>query len=98
MRTKTPSVEQGVAKLSGGNQHRVVRGFPPSPSCHPDEPTRVIDVGAKYEIYELIIQMADAGEGVSLSSVRFLPNCSASGPHLHDPRGRDHRRLTKGEG
>ncbi len=71
MRIKTPSIEEGVNKLSGGNQQKVVLGkwlFTDPEVLILDEPTRGIDVGAKYEIYELINQMADAGKGVLVIS------------------------------
>ena len=68
---KAPSVNAGVAKLSGGNQQKVVLGkwlFTEPELLILDEPTRGIDVGAKYEIYELIQQLAAAGKGVILIS------------------------------
>ncbi len=71
MRIKAPSIEEGVNKLSGGNQQKVVLGkwlFTEPEVLILDEPTRGIDVGAKYEIYELINQMADAGRGVLVIS------------------------------
>ncbi len=71
MRIKTPSIEEGVNKLSGGNQQKVVLGkwlFTDPEMLILDEPTRGIDVGAKYEIYEIINQMADAGKGVLVIS------------------------------
>jgi len=67
MRIKTPSVEMGVSKLSGGNQQKVVLGkwmFTGPDLLILDEPTRGIDVGAKYEIYEIINKLADSGRGV----------------------------------
>ncbi|PKQ30809.1 MAG: ABC transporter ATP-binding protein [Actinobacteria bacterium HGW-Actinobacteria-2] len=71
MRIKAPTIEEGVNKLSGGNQQKVVLGkwlFTEPEVLLLDEPTRGIDVGAKYEIYELINQMADAGKGVLVIS------------------------------
>jgi len=71
MRIKAPTIEEGVNKLSGGNQQKVVLGkwlFTDPDVLILDEPTRGIDVGAKYEIYELINQMADAGKGVLMIS------------------------------
>ena len=71
LRIKTPSVNEGVAKLSGGNQQKVVIGkwmFTEPELLILDEPTRGIDVGAKYEIYGLIQRLADAGKGVILIS------------------------------
>jgi len=71
MNIKTPSVELGVAKLSGGNQQKVVLGkwmFTGPDLLILDEPTRGIDVGAKYEIYEIINRLADSGRGVLMIS------------------------------
>ncbi len=71
LRIKTPDVNEGVAKLSGGNQQKVVLGkwmFTEPELLILDEPTRGIDVGAKYEIYGLIQRLADAGKGVILIS------------------------------
>jgi putative multiple sugar transport system ATP-binding protein len=71
MRIKTPTIEEGVAKLSGGNQQKVVLGkwmFTEPEVLILDEPTRGIDVGAKYEIYEIINQLADSGRGVLVIS------------------------------
>jgi putative multiple sugar transport system ATP-binding protein len=66
MRIKAPTIEEGVGKLSGGNQQKVVLGkwmFTEPEVLILDEPTRGIDVGAKYEIYEIINQLADSGKG-----------------------------------
>ncbi|MEE2521554.1 multiple monosaccharide ABC transporter ATP-binding protein [Pseudarthrobacter sp. J75] len=71
LRTKTPSVEEGVAKLSGGNQQKVVLAkwmFTDPELLILDEPTRGIDVGAKYEIYGIIQQLANQGKGVIVIS------------------------------
>jgi putative multiple sugar transport system ATP-binding protein len=71
LRIKAPSVNVGVAQLSGGNQQKVVLGkwlFTEPDVLILDEPTRGIDVGAKYEIYTLIQQLAAAGKGVILIS------------------------------
>ncbi|HEY3004397.1 MAG TPA: ATP-binding cassette domain-containing protein, partial [Kribbellaceae bacterium] len=68
---KAPSIEEGVAKLSGGNQQKVVLGkwmFTEPDVLILDEPTRGIDVGAKYEIYEIVNQLADSGRGVLVIS------------------------------
>jgi L-arabinose transport system ATP-binding protein len=67
LRVKTPSLEQEVGKLSGGNQQKVVlaRWLARQPKVLIlDEPTRGIDVGAKSEIYKLIGEMASQGMGV----------------------------------
>ena len=71
LRIKAPSIEEGVGKLSGGNQQKVVLGkwiFTDPEILILDEPTRGIDVGAKYEIYEIINRLADAGKGVLVIS------------------------------
>ena len=71
MKIKAPSIEQGVNTLSGGNQQKVVLGkwmFTEPDVLILDEPTRGIDVGAKYEIYEIINRLADSGRGVSMIS------------------------------
>ncbi len=71
LRIKTPSVNVGVATLSGGNQQKVVLAkwmYPDPDVLILDEPTRGIDVGAKYEIYKLIHELADQGKGVILIS------------------------------
>jgi putative multiple sugar transport system ATP-binding protein len=68
---KTPSVRAGVAKLSGGNQQKVLLAkwmFTEPELLILDEPTRGIDVGAKYEIYGLIQRLADSGKGVVVIS------------------------------
>ncbi|WP_026551529.1 multiple monosaccharide ABC transporter ATP-binding protein [Arthrobacter sp. H20] len=71
LRTKTPSVNEGVAKLSGGNQQKVVLAkwmFTDPDLLILDEPTRGIDVGAKYEIYGIIQELANQGKGVIVIS------------------------------
>lgn len=71
LRTKTPSVEQNVGNLSGGNQQKVLLSkwmFADPDVLILDEPTRGIDVGAKYEIYCIINDLAAAGKSVILIS------------------------------
>jgi len=71
LRTKTPSVEYGVSKLSGGNQQKVVLAkwlFTDPELLILDEPTRGIDVGAKYEIYGIMQRLAESGKGVIVVS------------------------------
>ena len=71
LRTKAPTVDEGVAKLSGGNQQKVVLAkwlFTEPDLLILDEPTRGIDVGAKFEIYGIIQQLAAEGKGVILVS------------------------------
>ncbi len=71
MRTKTPSVEQNVGNLSGGNQQKVLLSkwmFAEPEVLILDEPTRGIDVGAKYEIYCIINEMVAQGKSVIMIS------------------------------
>ncbi len=71
MQIKTPTVEQLVGNLSGGNQQKVVIGkwlFRDAKVMIFDEPTRGIDVGAKYAIYELLDELATQGIGVIMIS------------------------------
>ncbi len=68
---KTPSIEQTVQKLSGGNQQKVVLAkwlFTQSKLLIFDEPTRGIDVGAKTEIYQLMNDLAAKGVGILMIS------------------------------
>ncbi len=71
LRVKTPSIEQLVRNLSGGNQQKVVLAkwlFTESKVLIFDEPTRGIDVGAKAEIYKIIRDLAAAGTAVLVIS------------------------------
>ena len=71
LRIKTPSVEQLVGNLSGGNQQKVLLAkwmFAEPDIMILDEPTRGIDVGAKYEIYCIINDLAAAGKSVIMIS------------------------------
>ena len=71
MRTKTNSIYQNVGSLSGGNQQKVVlaKWLMTTPDIlFLDEPTRGIDVGAKYEIYTIIEEMAAAGKAICIIS------------------------------
>ena len=71
LRIKTPSVNQLVKNLSGGNQQKVVLAKALATKCDIiifDEPTRGIDVGAKQEIYNLMRQLVDE-EGKSIIMV-----------------------------
>ena len=71
MNVRAPTIESLVGGLSGGNQQKVVLGK--WVATEPDvlildEPTRGIDVGAKYEIYTIINRLADAGKAVLVIS------------------------------
>ncbi len=71
MRVKTPHHTTAIRTLSGGNQQKVIFGrwLLTEPSVLMlDEPTRGIDVGAKYEIYQLIIEMKKEGRGIMVVS------------------------------
>ena len=71
MKVKTPSQKTLIRSLSGGNQQKVIIGrwLLTNPEILLlDEPTRGIDVGAKYEIYQLIIDLANKGKGVIVVS------------------------------
>ena len=71
MKTKCVSCEELITALSGGNQQMVIIGkwMERQPDIFLlDEPTRGIDVGAKYEIYQLIIQMAKQGKTILVVS------------------------------
>ncbi|GAA4873055.1 multiple monosaccharide ABC transporter ATP-binding protein [Serinicoccus chungangensis] len=71
LNTRTPSVLNSVGKLSGGNQQKVVLAkwlFTDPDVLILDEPTRGIDVGAKYEIYTIINRMVAAGKAVVVIS------------------------------
>jgi putative multiple sugar transport system ATP-binding protein len=68
---KTPSVEQRVSKLSGGNQQKVCLGkwlFVKPDLLILDEPTRGIDVGAKFEIYTLMNRLVQQGMSIIMIS------------------------------
>jgi putative multiple sugar transport system ATP-binding protein len=71
MNIRTPSVFQRVINLSGGNQQKVVLSkwlFADPEVLILDEPTRGIDVGAKYEIYKLVGDLATGGAAVLIIS------------------------------
>lgn len=68
---KAPSVEQLVSNLSGGNQQKVLLGkwiYAQPDVLLLDEPTRGVDVGAKYEIYQIINGLAEQGKSILLIS------------------------------
>lgn len=71
LNTKTPSVDQPVLNLSGGNQQKVVIAKWLVRDCDIlifDEPTRGIDVGAKSEIYHLMNQLVEQGKSIIMIS------------------------------
>ncbi|AZR07400.1 sugar ABC transporter ATP-binding protein [Trueperella pyogenes] len=68
---KAASLENPVSSLSGGNQQKVVLAkwmYTDPQILILDEPTRGIDVGAKYEIYEIVNELADAGHAILMIS------------------------------
>ena len=71
LRIKTPSLEQSILNLSGGNQQKTILArwlFTESRFLIFDEPTRGIDVGAKAEIYQLIVDLAAQGKSILVVS------------------------------
>jgi len=71
MSVKTPSQKTLISSLSGGNQQKVILGrwlLTEPEILMLDEPTRGIDVGAKYEIYQLMIDLANKGKGIIMVS------------------------------
>ena len=71
LRTKTPSMETPIQNLSGGNQQKVLiaRWLMISPDILiMDEPTRGIDVGAKYEIYSIMVDLVKSGKSIIMVS------------------------------
>ncbi|MEI0562657.1 galactose/methyl galactoside ABC transporter ATP-binding protein MglA [Brachyspira pulli] len=71
MQVKTPSEKTAIQSLSGGNQQKVILGrwlLSKPDILMLDEPTRGIDVGAKYDIYRLIIDLATVGKAVIVVS------------------------------
>ena len=71
LRTKTPSMQQILKKLSGGNQQKVIVARWLMKDCDIfifDEPTRGIDIGAKSEMYDLMEQLAQEGKSIIMIS------------------------------
>lgn len=71
MKVKTPSQKTPIGSLSGGNQQKVIIGrwlLTKPDILLLDEPTRGIDVGAKFEIYQLINELAAQGKGIIMIS------------------------------
>ena len=80
LRTKTPSVHTQIRNLSGGNQQKVplARWLLTEPEILLlDEPTRGIDVGAKFEIYSIITRLAKQGKSIIMISSEMpeSPEC-----------------------
>lgn len=71
MHVKTPSHKTPIGSLSGGNQQKVIIGrwlLTRPEILMMDEPTRGIDVGAKFEIYQLMLDLAQKGKGIIMIS------------------------------
>ncbi|EBP8056104.1 ATP-binding cassette domain-containing protein, partial [Salmonella enterica] len=71
MRVKTPGHRTQIGSLSGGNQQKVIIGrwlLTQPEILMLDEPTRGIDVGAKFEIYQLIAELAKKSKGIIIIS------------------------------
>ncbi|AKD37925.1 galactose/methyl galaxtoside transporter ATP-binding protein [Pasteurella multocida subsp. multocida OH4807] len=71
MNVKTPSHKTNIGSLSGGNQQKVIIGrwlLTQPEILMLDEPTRGIDIGAKYEIYQLIMELAKKDKGIIMIS------------------------------
>ena len=89
LRVKAAGPEAAVSTLSGGNQQKVLlaRWLLLNPEVIIlDDPTRGIDIGAKYDIYEVIRTLSDAGKGVVLISSELpeLMECSDRILVLHE--------------
>src|SRR5699024_6266512 len=68
---KAPTIQQKTMNLSGGNQQKVVLGkwiFTEPEILILDEPTRGIDVGAKFEIYKIINELVENGKSIIMIS------------------------------
>ncbi len=88
---KTPSLDERVNNLSGGNQQKVVlaKGLTKSPEIVVFvEPTRGIDVGAKVEVYRLMNELANQGKGIIMISSELPEITSMSDRVLVMHRGR----------
>ncbi len=99
MNVKTPSNDTPVASLSGGNQQKVLLGrwLHRNPEILIiDEPTRGIDVGAKYEIHKIICDLAKSGKAIIMISSEMPEILGVSTRVLVLSNGRLSAELTKG--
>ena len=74
LRVKCTSIEQSIGELSGGNQQKVIVGkwlASNSEIVIFDEPTKGVDVGAKTDIYQLILELADSGKTIIIVSSEY---------------------------
>jgi len=100
LRIRTPSAEQLVRNLSGGNQQKVVLArwvLTESKVLIFDEPTRGIDVGAKVEIYQLMNELAARGAGILMISSELPEVLGMSDRILVMHAGRIVAELSRGE-
>jgi ABC-type sugar transport system ATPase subunit len=89
LRIHTPSLEQKTLLLSGGNQQKVVLAKWLARQCRLlilDEPTRGIDVGAKFEMYKIMNELTRQGKGVLMIS-SDLPELIAMSDRIYVMRG-----------
>ena len=98
---KTPSLDQLVLNLSGGNQQKVA--LAKCLALDPEififmEPTQGIDVGVKFDIYQFIAAQAAAGRAVLLISSELAGDSGAGAPDSGDARGADRRRSRRAHG
>ena len=94
LKVKTPSAEQAIGNLSGGNQQKIILGRWLSTDMKViifDEPTRGIDVGSKSEIYDLIFTLAEQGATVLVISSDLPEVLGISDRLLVMKGGGDHR-------
>ncbi len=97
---KTPSIEQKVINLSGGNQQKVVlaKWVARNPRVLiVDEPTRGIDIGAKAEVHALLARLASQGIGIIVISSDLLEVLAVSDRILIVREGRLNGELTRAE-
>ena len=100
LNVKTPSPEQLVKNLSGGNQQKVVLAKALAPNCEIlifDEPTRGIDVGAKQEIYNLMCKLVEAGKSIIMISSEMPELIGMSDRIVVMSNGENAGELSKGE-
>lgn len=100
MNVKTPSPEQLVKNLSGGNQQKVVLAKAMATECEVlifDEPTRGIDVGAKQEIYGLMCRLAEEGKSIIMISSEMPELLGMSDRIIVMSNGQKAGELSRGE-
>lgn len=101
LHVKAPGLHTTAARLSGGNQQKIVLGkalMTEPRVIFLDEPTRGIDVGAKVEIYEIINELTASGKGVLIVSSELPELIGMSDRILILQNGRIAREFARGEG